>query len=48
MEEQDIQLIFEMLKEYRAESKAWREKMAAETRATQARMEAIKAKTAAM
>jgi hypothetical protein len=48
MEERDVQLILEMLKEFKAESKAWREEMAAETRATQARMEMIKAEMKAI
>jgi hypothetical protein len=48
MEERDIQLIFEMLKEFKAESKAWREELAAETRATQARTQMIKAETKAI
>jgi hypothetical protein len=41
MEGQDIQLILEMLKEMRAYLKAWREEMAAERRAIQARLEAM-------
>jgi hypothetical protein len=48
MEERDIQLILEMLKEFKAESKAWREEMATETRATRARTEMIKAETKAI
>jgi hypothetical protein len=48
MEEQDIQLIFEILKEYRAESKAWREKIAAEREASRAETKAWQEEMAVM
>jgi hypothetical protein len=55
MEEQDIQLILETLKEIRngqekadADRKAWQEKIDADTRATRAETEEIKARTRAI